>query len=103
MNLDKFNRTKRFKKNFINGILEPDLVTNNISNFKFSRQKNYYTLTYSDLARPDIISLKLYGIMGYWWLLMKINNIENVWEDLQVGDVILVPDKKDMDDFIMSK
>ena len=100
-NFDKFNRTKRFKKNIINGISEPDMLTNSFKDFKFSRQKNFYTLTSSDVARPDLLSLKFYDKMNYWWLVLKINKIEDVWNDLTPGDVFILPHKKDIEEFIM--
>jgi len=100
-NFDKFDRTKRFKKVIINGISEPDMLTNSVTSFKFTGEKTFYTLTSSDIQRPDLLSYKLFGAMNYWWLLLKINKIEDVWNDLNAGDVITVPSKRDMEDYIM--
>lgn len=102
MNVDKYTRTKYFKTNLLNGILEPDLLTNHFKDFEFSRQKKFYTITTDDIKRPELLSIKLYGKMNYWWIIMKVNNVEDIWNDLVVGDVISVPDVRDIEDFIAS-
>ncbi len=41
--------------------------------------------------RPDIISQVFYGSVGYWWLIMLVNNISDPFEGLNVGDQIKIP------------
>jgi len=100
-NFDKFSRQRRFKRNIINGISEPDFLTNSAKDFKLSRQKSFYTITDSDIARPDLISLKFYDKMNFWWLILKINKIEDIWNDLTPGDVLTIPSVRDLEEFIM--
>lgn len=41
--------------------------------------------------RPDTISELFYNSPGYWWLIMQANNISDPFEQLNVGDRILIP------------
>ena len=41
--------------------------------------------------RPDSISNVFYGTPSNWWLLMEVNNIFDPYEELNVGDQILIP------------
>ena len=52
-----------------------------------------------DVQNPDLLSLKIYGKQDYWWILCKINNIQDVWNDIKPGDIIIVPDISDIEDF----
>jgi hypothetical protein len=44
----------------------------------------------------------VYGTSSYWWILSKFNAIEDPYNDLQVGDVIRIPAKQDVEDFYLS-
>lgn len=59
-----------------------------------------YTITETDVGRPDLISLKLYGTIDYWWMLMRANGISDVFNDLFVGLKIKVVPVNMMDDFL---
>lgn len=41
--------------------------------------------------RPDAISELFYNSPGYWWLIMLANNVSDPFEQLNVGDRILIP------------
>jgi hypothetical protein len=85
----------------IDGILEKDLVDNNWELFEIKRPMTFFTLGRSYIGRPDLLSIKLYGKENYWYLLLKSNEeIEDVWNDLEVGKVINVPDVRDFEDFV---
>ena len=89
MNVDKYSRTKYFKKNTVNGIQEPDLLSNSLANFNFTRQRKFYTINGNDLQRPELISYRIYGKMNYWWVILKVNGIEDIWHDFEIGDVLV--------------
>lgn len=89
--MDKFNRTNFYKTEVIENVPEKDLLTNTTSIFDNRSEYEFYSVTESDLLRPDLISLKLYGSYLYWWILMKANDIEDVWNDLYIGKVLVVP------------
>jgi hypothetical protein len=99
----RFNRTNFFPHNVVNDIVECDLPLNYFNTlFTIRKELKYYTIRSSDVQRPDILSYKFYGTDEYWWILLKINNIEDVWNDFYVGQVISVPDKQDIDDFYLA-
>tara|TARA_R110001583_G_scaffold96437_3_gene240737 strand:+ start:6174 stop:6530 length:357 start_codon:yes stop_codon:yes gene_type:complete len=41
--------------------------------------------------RPDLISSVYYGTVTFWWMIMLFNNITDPFEDLNIGDRILIP------------
>jgi hypothetical protein len=99
----RFNRLNFFPINSINGISEPDLANNYFNElFKVTKDLTYYTIQKDDLQRPDILSFKFYGTDEYWWVILKYNNIEDIWNDLYIGQIISVPDKTDIDSFYMA-
>jgi hypothetical protein len=97
--MNKFKRTNFYNQNEVNNIIENDLVDNNWNLFKVKREVQYFTLTRGYIQRPDLLSLKLYGDQSYWWILSKVNKIDDWWNDLKVDEVIMVPDKLDIDDW----
>lgn len=97
--MDRFSRTNFYKTDKILGVREADLLTNTIKDYKFENLYNSYSVTETDIQRPDLISQKIYGNQSYWWVLMKINNIHDVWNDLYVGLVLKYPTIEEMDRF----
>jgi len=96
---DKYSRTNFFKQNTIDGSIENDLANNNFHLFEFKRPRTYYTIQVADLMRPDLISVKTLGSTGYWWIIMKLNNIDDPLNDLVVGDPLQIPAMSDIEDF----
>ena len=78
---------------------EYDYMHNNLTKFKMKYSVSYYRIEEADLQRPDIISYKIYGSIAYWWLLMMINGIENPLKDMEVGQLIQVPNVLDIYEF----
>jgi hypothetical protein len=99
MAIDKYSRTKYIMKNIVNGVNECDLPNNGFNEFEFKRPKQYYTVTQTDLQRPEIISYKFYGKMNYWWIILKLNDIEDIWHDLTIGKVLTMPNVNDIEDY----
>jgi hypothetical protein len=97
----RFNRTNFYKHETVNGVEVCDLLNNYYNQlFQIKRNVQYYTLRFDDVGRPDLLSYKLYdGIIDYWWILLKVNDIGDIWNDMNVGDVIMVPDSLDIEDF----
>lgn len=98
---DKYTRTNFMPLENVNGNLERDMVNNNWSLFEIKRAISFETIKRVDLQRPDIFSLRIYGSMGYWWILSKVNNIDDWWNDVKVGQDIIVPDMRDIEDFYL--
>lgn len=99
--LDKFSRSRYFPTNVVNSITENDLAFSGFSDFVFTDEFKFYTLVESDIQRPDLISYKLYKRMNYWWIVMKLNSIEDIWDDLYVGQILKIPSEDDIQRLIV--
>lgn len=100
----KYNRTNFLTKIKVDGVNEYDMVTNSINKFKFNRRKTYYKVTQEDIQRPDLIAMKAYkrpDALVYWYIIMYLNNIHDIWNDIEIGDVLLIPNEKDIEDFFV--
>ena len=96
----KLNRSNFLKKeNTVYGI-DADLVSNDFEKYNFLYPMTYYRIKEDDVGRPDVISLKLYGTIDFWWLLMKFNRVDDVWNELYIGQVIKVPDVRDFTQYV---
>ena len=96
---NKYRRTNFTEEVVVDGILEQDLGDNNWDLFEVKRPMTFFTLSRSYIGRPDLLSIKLYGKQTYWWILAKANNIDDFWNDINVGEVIDVPDIRDIEDW----
>jgi len=90
------DRTKFYDVNTIEEITELDHLYNNLTKFKMVYPAGYYVVRQSDLIRPDLISYKSYGTVNFWWLLMMVNGIENIFTDLEVGLTLIIPNILDI-------
>jgi len=45
----------------------------------------------SDLMRIDAIAYKWYEDVSLWWAICLVNNVANAFEDLYVGQILLIP------------
>lgn len=100
MATDKYNRTEFMSVQDVDGILEMDLVDNNFDLFEITIPMTYFTISRTYIKRPDLLSLALYEKMNYWWILAKVNNIDDWWNDLEIGDVIDVPNLIDIENWL---
>lgn len=99
--MSKYNRENFLQTNEVDYIIEKDLVMLNFDLFKIKRPTVFYKVKYADLKRPDLLSLKLYQKMDYWWIIGKVNNIDDWWNDLKEDDIIKIPDLLDIEDFYL--
>jgi len=97
--MGKFNRTNFYRQNLIDGVVENDLAFNGFDDFQFKRPRTYYTITETTLYRPDLISLKTLGTIEYWWILLKLNSISDVYNDMFLGKSIVIPSIADCEAF----
>lgn len=98
---EKFNRLK-FHDIYINdGVAEVDMNSEYFGLFELRNPTTIHTVTSSDKIRPDIISFLKYGSTQYWWIIMMVNNIDDIWNDLEVGDELIIPSMRDIEDFFM--
>ena len=82
--------------------LEKDLILNNWDLFEINRPIRFDTIHRQDLQRPDLLSLRVYSKMSYFWILLKVNMIDSVLNDMEIGQDIIVPDVEDIVDFVLA-
>lgn len=105
--MSRYNRSNFYPKVIVDGKTEFNKTICEFGNsfynryFQIKRTMDNYTVKQQDLQRPELISFKIYGTIDYWWLLMKYNNIYDVWNDMYEGQVLSVPNKLDYDDFVI--
>ena len=100
--MGRLDRENFLTKEVVDNYVELDLSSSQFKSFDPKRPMRYYTIIEDDTQRPDNLSLKLYGRMEYWWIVLKWNGIDDVWNDMTVGEVIKVPDILDIEDWILS-
>jgi len=83
----------------IDGTVEKDINDSQWSKFVIERPISYYSVSQADIQRPDLISNKVYGNTQYFWVLMKFNQIDDIWNDLSAGDVLKCPNSFDIEQF----
>jgi hypothetical protein len=93
--LDRYNQRKFMDQD----IWGPDLSENKFNNFKTTRPIRYYQIDNWEECRPDLISYNIYGKTDYWWILLKFNNIIDIFEELKGGFILKVPDRRDIQIF----
>jgi hypothetical protein len=93
------NRSRFYNTVTVNGTVELDLIDNSLSAFQMKRTPGYHRVSEEEIARPDLISYRLYGTHVYWWIICLVNAMSNPLMDLEVGDVLTIPNLLDIHDF----
>jgi|TARA_R110001592_G_scaffold65278_1_gene200451 hypothetical protein len=101
--MGKYKRGSFSEMNIVNGVNEVDMPMNGFNTQVFNLKPTLYQVTESDIQRPEMISYKVYNSMDMWWLLMKYNKVEDIWNDLFVGMVLEVPPKKELEAYYRSR
>jgi len=81
-------------------VKEYDLSSSYFRMFQANKPTRPFQLTKYDANRPDRVSQEAYGIMDYWWIILKFNNVSDVFYEFQEGDIIQIPDVQDIRDFL---
>lgn len=93
------DRTKCYQIETVDGVQELDFLHNSLSQLVLQYQPGYYMVTQADLGRPLNISSKNYGTTKYWWAILTVNGIRDPMNDLTVGQILKIPDLKDLYSF----
>ncbi len=97
---NKFKRTNFLSKvETVSGLNEYDMLSSNWDLFEINNPITYDNVLILDLHRPDKLSFRIYGDSQYWWILCKFNHIDDVWNDMNIGDDLIVPSMADIEDF----
>jgi len=99
---NKFNRMNFMPTVSAGDYLEKDMILSNWDLFEIKRPIRFNSIKRQDIQRPDLLSIRIYSRMSYWWILLKVNNIDDVWNDIEIGQDIIVPDPDDITDFILA-
>lgn len=97
--MSKLNRTNFLETASSTYGKEKVLTSNDFEKYRFIHPMKYYRVTRDDTGRPDLISLKLYGTIDFWWMLMKYNGVDDVWNELYPGQMLKVPDVRDFNQY----
>ena len=99
---DKYIRTNFLESNIINGKLEYDLLDCHYDLLNIVRPLYLYEVTYDDIGRPDRLSRNIYGgDQQYWWIVLKYNNICDVYNELYPTQLLYAPNEKDIQDWFL--
>jgi len=93
------DRTKFCEKVEVDDIGELDYLRNNLSRFTMQYPPDKYIVSETDLLRPDMISYKAYGDVGFWWIIMYVNDIDCIYIDLVEGMTLDIPSLIDLYNF----
>jgi hypothetical protein len=78
---------------------ELDFLWNPLTAFELTYDPTYYRVAGSDIMRPDTISYNAYGTPDFWWIICLINSIDNPLIDMQVGQILKIPNPIDIFNF----
>ena len=90
------DRTNFYKIEIVDNVKELDFLYNALSKITMEYPPSYYRVNGSDLMRPDIISYKMYGTVRFWWIIMLVNEIGCPLTDMEVGQILIIPNKLDI-------
>lgn len=93
------NRLNFYNTVVVDNVSELDYLHNNLTKFTMDYPINYYVVKESDLMRPDLISYKNYNTVSYWWLIMMVNGIGEIFADLKAGTILQLPNILDIYSF----
>ena len=99
--MGKYNRMNFMPEVFGLNYLERDMLLSQWDLFEIKRPIQFNSIKRQDLMRMDLLSLRIYGTISYWWLLAKVNNIDDIWNDMSVSMDIIVPHIEDFSEFVL--
>lgn len=59
--------------------------------YQSSRNDQVAIITPSMEHRPDLVSKEKYGTVDFWWKIMEVNNIKDIYE-FKAGKTIVLPE-----------
>lgn len=92
-------RTIFYHKVTVDDTEELDFLWNSLSEFEMKYEPTYYRVDDSDIPDPPLISYRVYGDTGLWWVILLVNGIENSFTELEPGMILKIPSKLDIYDF----
>jgi nucleoid-associated protein YgaU len=87
-----------YKTDIVDGVSEVDYLTSALSNFIPKYELTTYRVSEEDILRPDLISRKVYNTEEYWWFILFYNSVVDPFTELEVGDLLFIPNLLDIYD-----
>lgn len=97
--MSKLNRSNYLKTGDSTYGKEKILTSNDFTKYNFVYPVSFYKIVADDIGRPDLIAIKVYGTQDFWWMLMKYNGIDDIWNELYKGQTIRIPDIRDFNQY----
>lgn len=97
----KYSRDRFLTTNIIDGLAEKDLASCDISKLLIKRPLYSYRLNSVDIGRPDLVSLKIYGDIQYWWIILKYNAICDPFNEMYLTQTLYAPNEQDIQDWFL--
>ena len=92
-------RTKYYNVVEVDEIQERDLGEAPFKNLVLERDVMYHRATRLEGPRVDLLAHRQFGNVYLWWYLLIVNNVMNPFEDILSGDLLTIPDPRDLYDF----
>lgn len=89
-------RLKFYNLVTVDNIKEVDYMSSALKDFSPRHELSTYRVTEQDLLAPDLISHNVYGTEQYWWIILRFNKIVNPFIELEVGDLLYIPNLIDV-------
>jgi len=89
------------KSEEVDSNIEMDMSQTYWDLFKIKRPITFDIITRSDLQRPDLFSLRVYGRVDWWWIISKVNHIDDWFNDVVIGQDVIIPHASDIEDYYM--
>jgi len=77
-----------------------DPTSVDFTKFKWDNGYQTHIVTKDEYEKFYKISNLYYGSYRYEYYILVLNKISDVWDELNVGDKIFIPDKDELDQFI---
>jgi hypothetical protein len=87
--------TSRYADSFVIYYTENKFLTFNTykkQDLLVSDQDKFAVISKGVEFRPDLVSQKVYGTPDFWWKIMEVNNIKDIF-DFKVGTNIRIPER----------
>ena len=84
------NRTTMLPCVEVDSITQLDISRIDFKDYDFGKD-SYFMIKSNEYARPDLMSLRVYGTPSYWWFVMWYNGFSDPWHDLMPNTIFKVP------------
>lgn len=96
----RYDIMKQSKVRNKDGVPYPDVLTFPLKNFVYNYPPKEVMVTRTIIERFYMLCVKEYGIIEYDDLILWLNKKADVHE-LRIGEIIYVPDRRDIESFLV--